>query len=217
MQVLLDRAAVDARRALATGRFEPAFFEVLATVAELKQAGDTALVARATLAALHGEEIAVPAAGPIAGDPRLDDLLAPDLVSPPLRALLKKSGDLLDSAYPVDLRSLRAAPLPVGAAAFTSYVQQVAAAFGIRGLEVFASPTLGPVCLPVSTNPPQIVFGQAVLDSEDDAARYFLLIRSLKILQGHSAALSRTAPLDLWPILAAFLNLFAPNWIPQGV
>ncbi len=217
MQVLLDRAATDARRALATGRFEPGFFAVLATVAELKNAGDAALVARATLAALHGEEIPVPAAGPIAGDPRLDDLLAPDLVSSPLRALLKKSGDLLDAAYPVDLRALRAAPLPVSSAAFASYVQQVAAAFGIRGLEIFASPLLGSVCMPISSAPPQIVFGQALLDSDDDAARYFLMIRSLKILQGTAAALSRTAPVELWPVLAGFLSLFAPNWIPQGV
>ena len=216
-QVLLDRAATDARRALATGRFEPGFFEVLATVAELKNAGDAALVARSTLAALHGEEVAVPAAGPIAGDPRLDDLLAPELVSPPLRALLRKSGDVLDVAYPVDLRTLRAAPLPVSSAAFTSYVQQVAASFGIRGLEVFASPTLGPVCIPLSATPPQIVFGQALLDSEDDASRYFLLIRCLKILQGNAAALSRTAPIELWPVLAAYLSIFAPNWIPQGV
>ena len=217
MQVLLDRAATDARRALATGRFEPGFFEVLATVAELRAAGDSALVARATLAALHGDEVPVPAAGPIAGDPRLDELLAPELVSPPLRALLQKSGDVLDAAYPVDLRSMRATPLAAGSAAFTSYVQQVASAFGIRGLEVFTSPTLGSVCIPVGSATPQLVFGQALLDSEDDAARYFLMIRCLKILQGKAAALSRTAPIDLWPVLAAYLSLLAPSWIPQGV
>ena len=216
-QMLLDRAAADARRALATGRFEPGFFEVLATVAELKSAGDSALVARATLAALHGEEVPVPAAGPIAGDPRLDELLAPELVSPPLRALLQKCGEVLDAAYPVDLRALRAQPLPVSAAAFTSYVQQVAASFGVRGVEIFASPTLGAVCIPVSAAAPQLVFGQALLDSDDDAARYFLMIRCLKILQGKAAALSRTAPIDLWPVLAAYLGTFAPNWIPQGV
>ncbi|HEY4106300.1 MAG TPA: hypothetical protein VGM44_20515, partial [Polyangiaceae bacterium] len=216
-QVLLDRAATDARRALATGRFEAGFFEILTTVAELKNAGDAALVARSTLAALHGEEVAVPAAGPVAGDARLDELLAPELVSPALRSLLRKSGDLLDVAYPVDLRALRAAPLPTGSAAFTSYVQQVAVAFGIRGLEVFASGALGPVCVPVSTAPPQIVFGQALLDSSDDAARYFLLIRCLKILQANAAALSRTAPIEIWPVIAAYLALFAPNWQPQGV
>ena len=217
MQVLLDRAATDARRALATGRFEPGFFEVLATVAELKSAGDSALVARATLAALHGEDVAVPAAGPIAGDTRLDELLAPELVSPPLRALLQKSGDVLDAAYAVDLRAMRAQPLPATSAAFTSYVQQVAASFGLRGLEVFASSTLGAVCIPVNSGTPQLVFGQTLLDSEDDAARYFLMIRGLKILQGKAAALSRTAPIDLWPVLAAYLGLFAPNWVPQGV
>jgi tetratricopeptide (TPR) repeat protein len=217
MQVLLDRAASDARRALATGRFEPGFFEVLATVAELKSAGDSALVARATLSALHGEEVPVPAAGPIAGDPRLDELLAPELVSPPLRALLQKSGDILDAAYPVDLRALRAQPMPPASAAFTSYVQQVASSFGIRGLEVFSSPTLGAVCMPVGAANPQLVFGQALLDSEDDAARYFLMIRCLKILQGKAAALSRTAPIELWPVLAAYLGTFATNWIPQGV
>ncbi|HWZ92581.1 MAG TPA: hypothetical protein VNW92_27130, partial [Polyangiaceae bacterium] len=216
-QVLLDRAATDARRALATGRFEPGFFEILATVAELKNTGDAALVARSTLAALHGEELAVPAAGPVAGDARLDDLLAPELVSPALRALLRKSGDLLDAAYPVDLRALRAAPLPTSSAAFTSYVQQVAAAFGIRGLEVFASASLGPVCMPVSAAPPQILFGQALLDSEDDAARYFLMIRSLKVLQANAATLSRTAPIELWPVVAAYLGQFASNWQPQGV
>lgn len=217
MQVLLDRAATDARRALGTGRFEPGFFEVLSTVAELKNAGDAALVTRSTLAALHGEELAVPAAGPVAGDPRLDDLIAPELVSGALRALLRKSGDLLDAAYPIDLRAMRAAPLPAGSAAFTSYVQQVAAAFGIRGLEVFASGAIGPVCIPVSSAPPQIVFGQALLDSSDDAARYFLLIRSLKILQANAAALSRTAAIEIAPVLSAYLAVFAQNWQPQGV
>ncbi|HET7540227.1 MAG TPA: hypothetical protein VFK05_10160 [Polyangiaceae bacterium] len=215
--VLLDRAATDARRALATGRFEPGFFEVLATVAELKSAGDAALVARATLSALHGEEVPVPAAGPIAGDPRLDELLAPELVSPPLRALLQKCGHILDAAYPVDLRAMRAQPLPASSAAFTSYVQQVASSFGLHGIELFASPMLGAVCVPVGAEKPQLLFGQALLDSADDAARYFLMIRCLKILQGKAAALSRTAPIDLWPVLAAYLATFAPNWLPQGV
>jgi tetratricopeptide (TPR) repeat protein len=216
-QVLLDRAATDARRALATGRFEPGFFEVLATVAELRNAGDAALLAHATLAALRGQEVSVPAAGPVAGDPRLDDLLAPELVSAPLRALLQKSGQVLDAAYPVDLQPLRTSPLLLTSPAFTSYVQQVAASFGIHELEVLASPALGLACMPISSAPAQVVFGQGLLDSDDDAARYFLLIRCLKILQGNAAALSRTPPVELWPVLAAYLSIFAPNWIPQGV
>ncbi|RYZ09530.1 MAG: hypothetical protein EOO73_04330 [Myxococcales bacterium] len=215
--VLLDRAATDARRALATGRFDPALFEMLAAVAELRGAHDAAGLATATLMSLSGEDMPVQATGQAAGDVRLDDQLSPDLITPALRALLKKAGDLLDAAYPVDLRALRAAPLPVASQAFVAFVQNVAQSFGLRGLEVFASPALGPVCLPASANPPVIVFGQALLDHPDDAARFFLLMRSLKILQGRAAALSRTPPIELPAVMSAFLSVFANNWVPQGV
>jgi hypothetical protein len=190
---------------------------VLATVAELRNETDTALLAHATLAALRGDEVPVAPAGPSAGSVDLDELLAPELVGVPLRALLKKCGDVLDAAYTVDLRALRAAPLPQSSAAFLSYVQQVAQSFGIRNLDVFSSAALGHVCMPVSAAPPQIVFGQALLDSSDDATRFFLLIRALKIIQLRAAALSRTAPIDLWPVLAGFLGQYAGNWQPQGV
>ncbi len=216
--VLLDRAATDARRALGTGRFDTSFFEVLATVAELRGGADAAAVATATIAALDGrEETAVHGAGPAAGDVRLDELLAPDLLTLPLRALLRKAGDALDAAYPVDLRGLRAAPLPTEAQHFQGQVQQLASAFGINALQVFVSPGIGSTCMPVSSNPPQIVFGKELIDSDDDAARYFLLVRSLKILQAHAATLSRTPPIELWPVTAAFLGVFATNWQPQGV
>ena len=215
--VLLDRAATDARRALATGRFDPALFEMLAAVAELRGAHDAASLATATLMSLSGEDMPIAAIGQAAGDLRLDDQLAPDLITPALRALLKKAGDVLDGAFGVDLRALKAAPLPVASQAFVAFVQNVAQSFGIRGLEVFASPALGPVCMPVSSNPPIIVFGQTLLDHADDAARFFLLMRSLKILQGRAATLSRTPPIELPAVVSAFLSLFASNWTPQGV
>jgi tetratricopeptide (TPR) repeat protein len=215
--MLLDRAATDARRALATGRFDPALFEMLAAVAELRGASDASSLAMATLRALSGEDMPVTPTGQAAGDVRLDDQLAPDLVSPALRGLLKKAGDVLDAAFSVDLRALKAAPLPVASAAFVGFVQNVAQSFGLRGLEVLASPALGPVCMPVSTNPPVLVFGQSLLDHADDAARFFLLMRCLKVMQGRASALSRTPPIELPAVMSAFLSLFASNWEPQGV
>jgi tetratricopeptide (TPR) repeat protein len=215
--LLLDRAATDARRALATGRFDPALFEMLAAVAELRGANDAASLATATLLALSGEDVPVAATGQAAGDVRLDDQLAPDLISPALRGLLKKAGDVLDAAFSVDLRALKAAPLPMASAAFVGFVQNVAQSFGLRGLEVLASPALGPICMPVSTNPPVLVFGQALLDHADDAGRFFLLMRCLKIMQGRASALSRTPPIELPAVMSAFLSLFASNWTPQGV
>ncbi len=217
LHMLLERAASDARRALGTGRFDASFFEILGTVAELKGDSDGAKVAASTVAALDGRDEPLRGAGPSAGDPRLDEFLSPDLLSLPMRSLLKKSGDALDAAYPVDLRVLRAAPMPAEAQEFVGHIRQLAAAFGINSLDVFVSTTIGHACMPVSSNPPQLVFGKPLLDSEDEAARYFLLVRALKILQAHASTLLRTSPIDLWPMTAAYLSVFAPNWQAQGV
>ncbi len=216
-QLFLDRSSADARRALGTGRFEPALFEILAEVADLRGQTDSAGVAHATLAALVGEERGVPGVGPAAGDPGLDDLLAPDLLSASLRALLKRAGDVLDSAYPIDPRALRSMPLPGESAAYLGHVQDVARAFGFPSVHVQVSPTLGAQILPASSSPPVLVFGQALLESNDDAARYCLLVRALKVLQARGAALARTTPIDLWPVLAALLQLLNPAFVPQAV
>src|SRR5262249_6244393 len=54
--VLLDRAAAEARRALAHGRFELAFFGILEAVAEVRGHADAATIAGATLATLSGKD-----------------------------------------------------------------------------------------------------------------------------------------------------------------
>ena len=218
LNVLLDRAANDARRALGTGRFDAALFEALATVAELRGGTDAARVANATLAALTGADASIPGAGLAAADARLDDLLAPELLSLPLRALLKKVGDALDGAYPMDLRSIRATPLPAEASGFAQQIQQMATAFGIHNVEAYVSTAIGPSCIPASAAPPRLVFGSVLLEKGiDETARTFLVLRSLKLLQARAATLSRTAPIDLWPVVAGMLTVFAPTWQAPGV
>src|SRR5205085_9008572 len=102
MQILLDRAAGDARRSFAAGRFVTSLFEVLHAAYELRGRKDAARVVAATLAAVEGQPAELSGADARAVDPRLDDLLAPDIVSPALRALLFRAGDALDVAAPVD-------------------------------------------------------------------------------------------------------------------
>jgi Tfp pilus assembly protein PilF len=217
LSMLVDRATNDARRALGTGRFDPAFFRVLALTAELRSAHDSARIVRATVAALEGEESALPGAGLRAADTKLDELLAPELLTGAFRSLLRKTGDALDGAYPIDTKALRAAPLSTDQAAFTDKLQQLAAPFGIQKLEAYASGLVGATCLPASSAPPRVVFGNALFDTDDQAARTFLLVRALKILQLRASAIARTTPIDLWSVLAGYLGLFAPNWSPQGV
>jgi lipoprotein NlpI len=215
-QVLLDRAANDARRALATGRFDPALFEMLGTVSDLRGAADAALVAEATLAALAGQPFPVHGAGIAAADPALDELLAPELATPALRTLLRRAGDVLDAAYALDARTLRAAPLPADDAARTEQVRDMAKSFGIQGIEVLVSPVLGPTCLASRSVPAQVVYGAPLLERGDDATRYFLLVRALKLIQARAATLARTVPIELGPLVAGFLSAIS-DYQPEGV
>ncbi len=215
-QVLIDRAATDARRALATGRFDPILFEILGTVAELRGASDAALIAEATLAALAGQPFAVHGAGNGVAKAELDELIAPEVVTPALRTLLQRAGDVLDQAYGLDARTLKAQPLPPDWAALGEQARELATTFGIQRLEVLVSPVLGATCLAARSTPPQIVYGTALLERGDDASRFFLLVRALKLVQARAATLARTVPTDLGPVVAGFLSALA-DYNPEGI
>jgi len=217
VQVLLDRAAGDARRALSTGRFDVSLFAMLGAVARLRQRTHAATIAEATVAAIEGRPSALSGAEARAPDVRLDDALAPELLTAAFRALLQKSGDILDAAAPVDLKALRAAPLPPQQGAVGNEIAELAAAYGLHGLEVFVSPTLGSVCMPVASTPPQIAIGQPLLQTPDDEVRKFLICRALKAVQARASTIARSAPIDLAPLISGYLLLFAPDWQPAAV
>jgi lipopolysaccharide biosynthesis regulator YciM len=217
VQVLLDRAAGDARRALSTGRFDVSLFAMLGAVARLRQRTHAASIAEATVAAIEGRPSALPGAQARAPDVRLDDALAPELLTSAFRALLQKSGDILDAALPVDLKALRASPLPAQQGVVGSEIAELAAAYGLHGLEVFVSPTLGSVCMPVGSSPPQIAIGQPLLTTSDDEVRKFLICRALKAVQARASTIARSAPIDLAPLISGYLLLFAPDWQPAAV
>ena len=216
-QVLLDRAVADARRALATGRFESYLFSTVATVAALRNKPDAARIAQAAVASLEGNPADVDGAGGRAGDVRLDDLLAPEVMNNAFRELVRRTGQLLDAAMPFDLTSIRATPLPPQQRELNDFVRALGQAYGLPAMNVYTSSALGQVCIPVSAYPPAVVLGQALVASPREDVRGFLVHRALKTLQTNASALSRTAPIDLWPLLAAYLKALNPNWSPQGV
>jgi len=215
--VLLDRAVADARRALGTGRFEPYLFSTVATVADLRGRPEAARIARASVAALDGSEVELAGAGPAAGDASLDDLLAPDIMTPAFRDLLQRTGPMLDGVVPYDLNSVRAAPFPPPQAHIAEEIKAIAQTYGLDDLKVLQSSSLGAVCVAASAHPPTIVLGQPLITSPNDAVRNFLVHRALKVVQANATAFSRTAPIDLWPLLAAYLKALSPGFTPQGV
>ena len=215
--VLLDRAVADARRALGTGRFENFLFETLATAAELRGRLDAAAVARATVQALDGESCDLAGVGLRAGDAKLDDLLAPDVMTPAFRDLLIRTGALLDNAFPFDTDAVRATPLPPPLASLGEEVRAMAGAYGLPQIMVMVSNVLGSVCVPVRSHPPTLLIGSALAQQPASAERSFLFHRAMKVIQANACVLARTAPIDLWPVLAALLKAFSPQFQPQGV
>jgi hypothetical protein len=169
----------------------------------------------ASRAALEGKPAPLTGAEGRAADPRLDDLLAPEPLTPGLRALLVRTGDALDIASALDLRALQVTPLPTGAA--QSKIASIAASMGVPPVHVLVSPVLGRMCVPSASAPPSVVIGEPLLSVVHEPAGAFLVTRALKLVQAHASALVRTPPQDLAILVAAWLHTFNPQWTPQGV
>ncbi len=215
--VRLDRAVADARRALGTGRFENFLFETLATAAALRGREDAAHAARAAVAALEGIDLEFPGVGLGAADAKLDELLAPDVMTPSFRELLLRTGPMLDAAFPFDGDVVRAGPLPATLGALGEEVRAVAGAYGLAQIQVLVSGVLGPVVVPARSFPPPVIIGQVLASQPPTQERLFVLHRAMKVLQANAPVLARTAPIDLWPLVAAYLKVFSPPFSPQGV
>ncbi len=217
LSVLLDRATNEARRALGTGRFQPQFFESLEAVARLRGDEASRLIIASTLAALRSEELTLEGAGASALDDAYDDFLAPEGLALPLRALLRRAGHIIEAAYPYDLAAAHAVELDPESQEWEAQLEAVAASVDVAGLRVLRSDRLETVCLATSSNPPTVVFGSALLASSDVRSRDFLFARAVKILQARACALANASPLELWPMIAAFLAALAPKWSPSGL
>lgn len=222
MHILLDRAASDARRAFAQGRFVPSLFQVLHAAFELRGKRDAARVVAATLAAVEGQHSDLMGGEARAVDPNLDDLLAPDAMSPPLRALLFRAGDALDAVAPADLRALKAVPLqpgtPIGAT-----VGSVATVVGLGALQILVSPVLDRVALPLSTNPPTLLVGEGLARVRDERARMFVVVRAMKMMLARASAMLR-GPMsagegtqDVACLVAGLFCAFNPSYVPQSI
>ncbi len=212
---LLDRVGKDARRKLESGHLDGELLDTLARVALLSgrvSEAEGCSAARAALLSLH--QPALSGAGIHALNSRVDEVIAPRGLAAPLRNLLRKTGQAMDAAFTVDLAQLGATPLRSGIV--FDRVAQVSEALRIAPPQLFVSPSLGARCLPVTTNPARLLVG-AKLETLPGRERDYLLLRGFKLIELGVGALARSRDEDRWPMLAALLQLFAPNWQPPSV
>ena len=181
---------------------------------DLRGKKDAARVTQAMLAAFEGRAAGVGGANERAFDPRLDDVLAPDVLTQAMRALLSKTGEALDVAAAIDLRALKAAPVPADSQVARLAIA-VTHAWGLGPAQVLSSPKVGLTCLPVGSSPPTIVLGEALLGNERLAP--FLVMRAVKLVCSRASAFGRTPPAELAVLVSAWLKCFNPTWQPQGI
>jgi len=217
LNILLDRAAADARRAFAAGRFAPALFEIMRAVFDLRGQAEAARIVGASLLAIEGKPAEVRGAFGPALDTRIDDVIAPDVLSSGLRALLARAGSMLDVASPIDLRALGAQPAGPEARIVHELAGSFASGLGLAPPKIYISKTIGRTCLPATSDPPSLVIGEALLSSTNERAVAFLVMRAMKLISARASALVRTTSTDLAALIPAWLQALAPAWTPQGV
>jgi tetratricopeptide (TPR) repeat protein len=221
VNILLDRAAGDARRAFANGRFSVPLFETMVAVYELRGKQDAARVVSATLAAFSGSD--KPDAPKLSGaegrafDPRLDDLLAPEMVTPAARSLLARTGQALDAATALDPRALKATPMAQDHAIARLASGMAQAANLAASMPVFTSAQLGKQCVASGdAKQPALLIGEGFVDLPE-MPRVFLMIRAFKLMQVRGSAFGRIASAEVPVLIAAWLRAFAPSYAPPGV
>jgi tetratricopeptide (TPR) repeat protein len=217
VNILLDRAAADARRAFAAGRFAPALFEIMQAVFELRGQGGSARIVGGSLRAIEGKPTDVRGAFGPALDERVDELLAPDVLSPGLRDLLSRLGSILDVAAPIDLRALAAQPAGPEARMVQELAGSFASGLHLPAPKIFVSKTVGKTCLPAASEPPSLVVGESLLGATNERAVAFIVMRAMKLVAARASALVRSNSTDLAALIPAWLQAIAPKWTPQGV
>ncbi len=213
-RLLVDRVGKEARRALEDVRWNAALFDTLARVSRLSDVPSQAEATLAARSAFLGDESHLVGAFVRALDPALDELFAPAVLSGPLRNLLRRTGAVLDTAFSIDLSALGAQRASAGPA--LDRLSEFARGLGGPMPEVFVAEALGSRCQLLTSVPLRFLVGPG-LDSLDTAACDYQIARAFKLQQLGAAALARSRPEDAWPMLAALLLLFAPNWRPRGV
>jgi tetratricopeptide (TPR) repeat protein len=217
VQILLDRAAADTRRAFAAGRFAPALFEVMHAIFDLRGQAGPARIVGASLSAIEGRPSDARGAFGAALDAKIDDLLAPDVLSPGLRALLLRAGSVLDVASPMDLRAMGAVVAGPEARTVQELVASFASGLGLVPATVYVSKTIGRTCLPVASDPPSLIVGESLLAATNERAVAFLVMRAMKLIAARASALIRTTSTDLAALVPAWLSAIAPKFTPQGL
>ena len=213
---LLERTLHELSRLLVSGRMDDGVFEIAKAVAELRGRVDGIAVAEAVRTAAHGGPSRIGAAGVRATDRGLDDLLAPEVFGPEFRELLAATGGLLDAATPFDSRAMRTRPLTHHDDLIVR-AREIAAQHGLPDVDFVVANALSATIVPVSMSPAVFCVAAQLLDADNSALFELAFHRAATLVRSGTAAFARTAPIDQFAVLVAYLRLHDPTIVPMGV
>lgn len=221
----LNRAVNDFRHALESDPTDHAAWSGLAQVLEWRGRVDPARCIASAAAALGIMDVELgklldahggaPGGGGGAADSELDDMLAPDMLTPATRAVFRLAADALEKTLPFDPKQIRAER--VGREnPLRPMLDEVSRWFGASDVELYITTVAPRVCVPVSGQPIAIVVGRDIFTATDEREKLFLLARCFKIARSNLSVAVRTQPGDLALALAGLIRSFDMNYAPAG-
>ena len=222
----LNRAVNDFRHAITTDPGDAAAWPGLVEVLTWRGRTDAARCAASAAASLGIVDVVmarhvdagggIPGFGSKAADPTLDELWSPSTLSPATRAVFRLTAAAFDRVMHFDLKAVRATKATRDNP-FRQTAAEVAGWFGEKEPQLYITAQAPRVCLPVSSDPTEILVGQELVASLDESQRRFLIVRAMKIATMRMTAAVRTQPEQLALGLSALIRCFDPTHSPEGV
>jgi tetratricopeptide (TPR) repeat protein len=223
----LNRAVAEFRQAIVADLSDPSAWLGLIEVLRWRgrQDGARAIASAASALGITDPDVArlldagggAPAAGAAAADGSLVELLAPPSLPAPARTVLHLVGTTLEKVIPFDPRAYRAEKLGPRDGSFRATAVEVARWFGIEDVEVWVTPSVPRVCVPVSSAAPVALLVGRDLLASDERERIFMIARALKIAREGLTIAVRTQPQELVLAMAGLVFGFDPNYKAPGL
>ncbi|MCH2110665.1 MAG: hypothetical protein MK135_15190, partial [Polyangiaceae bacterium] len=212
-KMLIAQSSKDAVRKLRSGNFDPDLMRVLEVSAQLSGSAAQARAAQSAHRGIVGEACELEGIALAALSHGASPSVVPEGWTVTFGRLLEKAAPALDAAFPAAIAGSSLTKLEDGPLhhLIQAYNQEHPGA----PVQVFLSPTLDYASWPLTTSPPRIAVGDK-LAQLPLPEQQFILLRSLQALQMGASALARISSEEAGYVLAALLQLFAPNWTPPG-
>jgi tetratricopeptide (TPR) repeat protein len=225
LAVHLNRAVNDFRNRITQTPTDKQAWAGLVEVLDWRGRPDAARCAASSTAALGLVDVELakrldaeggaPGAGSAATDSALDELLAPEQLSLPLRQVFRLASDAIAKHVAFDPKSLRAQRVAKDSP-YAAEAKRVGEWFGVGDVQVLTTTAAPRLCIPLSSSPMTVAIGRDLLQSTSERERLFLFARAVKIAATHLTVTVHAQPDELALAVGGLVRIQDSNYAPSG-